>query len=1053
MLEVQHFSFSYLSVPSLLTCLMAFFLAVRLLFRARSNRAAVNFAWAMMSVGVWQFAYTFVYSATRPDIALAWSRAGYLGAPFIAPALYHFLVAFLGIERERKVLVLAGWIFGVVSSVVAITGNDLLSGIHRYSWGFYPSYGWFSIPFITGFSALLVGGLIELSFHTNDQSAIKRRRVRYLLIGLSFATLGAIDFLPKYGISVLPLGSIPILAFGIASARALRSVEFIDITPSVAAHEVLETMADAVIVCDREGRIRVINHAVRSLLGFTDEELIGKRIDTLVDPETTLASSERLRRALERGTLRDQERTFRTKQGPPIDVSISLAYLRDGEIEAGSVLIARDIRERKETERQIKHNVSLLQSTLESTADGILVIDHSGRIVLFNQRFLQMWQMPLEIARAGDDRRALDYVLTQLKDPDSFLRKVQELYSNPNSDSFDDVEFKDGRIFERYSVPQRFDGEIIGRVWSFRDATMRRRAELALRDSEERYRNLFEKNLAGVYRNRLDGTILDCNAACAKIFGYSSREELLGVNSETFYDEPGERDALVNLLREAKTLTGLEVSLKRRDGGRVWVLENVTLIDGGDGEPLMQGTLIDITDRKLAEEQIEFHAYHDVLTLLPNRKLFTDRLTLALAHARRTKTTVAVVLLDLDNFKDINDTLGHTAGDEVLITIAERLQNAVREGDTVARLGGDEFTLLLGDLAEPQDAARIAEKLLRALDVPLDVDAGRIFPTASLGIALYPNDGRDPETLLKNADSALYRAKDLGKNNYQLCTAEMKTRAMERLSLENSLRLALERDELYVHYQPVVSLVSGRITGMEALVRWNHPERGVMPPDQFIPLAEETRLIHPIGEWVLRNACDQAREWRRMGLPFRRISVNLSPRQFQHKDLIELVRDTLSATGLDPASLELEITETAAINNADSANDALQGLRKLGISIAMDDFGTGYSSLTYLKRFPIDTLKIDRNFVRDINESSGDAAIVSAVIRIARILKLRVIAEGVERPDQVAFLRKKRCQEMQGFLFSRPIDSSSLTDLLLENRVLPFVAESQTDRLVEEIGH
>jgi len=665
-----------------------------------------------------------------------------------------------------------------------------------------------------------------------------------------------------------------------------------------------------------------------------------------------------------------------------------------------------------------------------------LVIDHSGRIVLFNQRFLHMWQMPLELVLSGDDEKALEFVLDQVADSDGFLQKVRELYQSPHSESFDVVEFKDGRLFERYSIPQRLDGMIIGRVWSFRDMTDRRNSESALRASEERYRHLFEKNLAGVYRNALDGTVLDCNDACARIFGYASRADLLGSSAAIHYIDPEERIALIGLLKEAKTLTGLELRLKRRDGSPVSVLENVSLIESEGQEPFLQGTLVDITDRKLAEEQIEFHAYHDILTLLPNRKLFTDRLTLALAHARRSHTTLAVILLDLDNFKDINDTLGHSIGDEVLIMIAERLQSVVREGDTVARLGGDEFTLLLSDLLDTQNAARIAEKLLHAIDQPLSIGSRQLYVTASIGIALYPNDGTDAETLVKNADSALYRAKDLGRNNYQLCTPELKVRAQERLVMENSLREAFERKEFVVYYQPVVSLVTGRTCGMEALVRWNHPERGLIQPDEFIPIAEDTRLIVPLGEWVLRTACRQAMEWRALGLTFNRVSVNLSPRQFQQKDLIAMVTSALQDCGLDPRSLELEITETAAMQNADIAAEALHELRASGVTIAMDDFGTGYSSLTYLKRFPIDTVKIDKSFVRDIETSTGDAAIVSAVIRIARILGLRVVAEGVESEEQLSFLRKKRCQEMQGYLFSRPVPADDMTEILLSDRTV-----------------
>jgi EAL domain-containing protein (putative c-di-GMP-specific phosphodiesterase class I) len=363
----------------------------------------------------------------------------------------------------------------------------------------------------------------------------------------------------------------------------------------------------------------------------------------------------------------------------------------------------------------------------------------------------------------------------------------------------------------------------------------------------------------------------------------------------------------------------------------------------------------------------------------------------------------------------------------------------VRDDDTVARLGGDEFTIILAELRQAEDAVSVAEKLIKAVEQPLSIAETSIEVSASIGIALFPDDGADAESLLRNADNAMYRAKEAGRNTYQLCTDDMKRRAVERLSLETRLRRAISDGQLILHYQPQVSLISGMVVGVEALVRWNDPDRGLVHPSAFIPLAEESRLILPLGEWVLHNACTQMRAWLDAGVELPLISVNLSLRQFQQYDIVQSVRRVLAETGLDAGALELEITETAAMQNAESTVEILQSLRELGVSIAIDDFGTGYSSLNYLKRFPITAVKIDRAFIRDLGTSEGDAAIVSAVVGIARALKLRVIAEGVETQEQLAFLRRRSCDAAQGYLFSRPVSASALPDRLAE---YPFAEQA-----------
>jgi diguanylate cyclase (GGDEF)-like protein/PAS domain S-box-containing protein len=541
-----------------------------------------------------------------------------------------------------------------------------------------------------------------------------------------------------------------------------------------------------------------------------------------------------------------------------------------------------------------------------------------------------------------------------------------------------------------------------------------------MRESVHRYRLLFEQNAAGVCVATLDDRVVECNVTFASMLGYN-RADLVGMNASDFHVRPVEREEIASMLRDVSTLNSVEVEMRRQDGSTAWVLQNLTL----SGE-LVHTTMVDISDRKRAEEQIEFHAFHDVLTQLPNRKLFMDRLSQALTRSRRYGRLLAVMFVDLDHFKTINDTMGHTAGDELLLEMAQRLRECIRDEDTVARLGGDEFTIILADLRYPEDAANVAQKILESVERPMSIGGAPIEISASIGIALFPSDGHDAESLLRNADSAMYRAKEAGRNTYQLCTDEMKRRAVERLSLETRLRRAVHEDQLVLHYQPQISLLTGKVIGVEALVRWDDPERGVVHPSAFIPLAEESRLIVPLGEWVLRTACAQMRVWREHKLDVPYVSVNLSARQFQQHDLVDVVRRTLDETGLEGSALELEVTETTAMQNADVTLEVLHALREIGVGIAIDDFGTGYSSLNYLKRFPITCVKIDRLFVRDIETSDSDAAIVSAVIDISRHLRLRVIAEGVESEQQAAFLRRHRCDAAQGYFFGRPVSAERI---------------------------
>lgn len=546
----------------------------------------------------------------------------------------------------------------------------------------------------------------------------------------------------------------------------------------------------------------------------------------------------------------------------------------------------------------------------------------------------------------------------------------------------------------------------------------------------------------GIARDR------DCNSIQANRF----LARMMGVSVErnaSLSAPEDERPPDVQFLRDGRPLPPDELPMQKAaaEGVEVLDVEMDLVRDGrrlatvlGAAAPLFDetgqprgaiGTAIDISERKRAEEDVRRLAYNDALTGLPNRLLFRDHLDLAVAHAQRSAGGLAVLFLDVDRFKVINDSLGHSVGDRLIRGVGERLRGAVRHEDTVARLGGDEFTLLLPDVAEPVAAARVAEKVLAALRLPFTLDGNELFVTASMGISLYPGDGGDAETLVKNADIAMYRAKDQGRDGYMLFTPAMNASAAERLALENRLRRALPQGELELHYQPLIELADGSVYGVEALLRWRHPEHGVVPPADFIPLAEATGLILPMGPWVLETACTQAHAWQQQDLGALSVAVNLSARQFQQPGLSALVRHVLKTTRLAPHRLQIEITESSAMANAASAAETLAELRALGVRVAIDDFGTGYSSLAYLKRFAIDTLKIDQAFVRDLPREAG---IATAVIAMARTLKLDVVAEGVETWAQLEFLREHGCSRVQGELFSMPLPAADCAAYLSAHR-------------------
>jgi diguanylate cyclase (GGDEF)-like protein/PAS domain S-box-containing protein len=569
-----------------------------------------------------------------------------------------------------------------------------------------------------------------------------------------------------------------------------------------------------------------------------------------------------------------------------------------------------------------------------------------------------------------------------------------------------------------------------------RDITERTRKEEIIRQSEERYRTILDEMADAYYEVNLAGNFTFVNDSLCRHLG-QSKEELLGTNVRASIDKEDIKtvyNAFSRIYTTGKPEKDIFYKIIRKDGTIIFIENSGFPLKNKKGEIIgYRGIGRDITERKKAEEKIQFLATHDALTGLPNRSMFSQLLNYAIKTAQRYQRQLAVLFIDLDRFKIINDTLGHDAGDQLLQEIAARLKQSLRTVDVVARLGGDEFVILIEEVSDSNHVATVAHKILTGIIKPITLMGQENRITASIGISMYPKDAQDEQSLMKNADIAMYLAKEEGKNNYQFYSADIQSKSLERLSIETNLRFALERNELSLHYQAKVDFKTDMITGVEALLRWQNPYLGSITPTQFIPVAEETGLIVPIGRWVLKTACAQNVAWQKQGLPVVSMAVNLSLRQFTDDALLDDIRTALNNSGMAPNLLELEITESMVMHNPAHMISILTKIKSMGVRLAIDDFGTGYSSLAQIKHFPVDTLKVDRSFIRNIPQDPEDKAITEAIIAMGKTLSLTVVAEGVETEEQMNFLKEHSCDEMQGYYFSKPVVPEQFADLLREH--------------------
>lgn len=671
----------------------------------------------------------------------------------------------------------------------------------------------------------------------------------------------------------------------------------------------------------------------------------------------------------------------------------------------------RDLRHERQTEEALESKVAELAATLESTDEGILVTDLQGGVRNYNQRFVQLWSLQPDLAAAVNPRAVLEFLPSQVQDPEAYAQAQDALRHDEAASRRDVWPLRNGRILECVTLPQRSHQRIRGRVYSFRDITEQRATDLTLRLAAK----VFAASPEAVFITNAAFEVEQLNPRCIELTG-AQATQLMGASARGFFHDPQRPDLFgeITLALEASDFWKGEV-WRVRDQTSVAV--EVSWVALRDAKGQLCNTVAyfkDMTERLEAQRRIERLAYRDVLTGLPNRLLLGQRVEFALRLAERGGGQFAILFIDLDRFKNINDSLGHAFGDRVLIEVSDRIQRCMRDVDTLSRMGGDEFVAFLQD-ADAIGTEVAARRILAALARPFLVDEMNFSLGCSIGVAMYPADGQSLDELIKCADTAMYRVKERGRGNFRFYQPQMNVDLLSRMKLDHAMRRAMDSGLFRLHYQPQVALDDGRLLGAEALLRWTDPELGVVSPATFIPLAEESGFIIALGNWVMEEAVRQASAWALAGTPVV-VSVNVSALQFQQPDFVGQVAQCLEASGLAAHWLELELTESILVQDANEALARLHALASLGLSLAIDDFGTGYSSLAYLKKFPISKLKIDRTFVMGLPQDESDRAIVGATLAMARALKLSVVAEGVETVAQRDYLAQLQCASFQGFL-------------------------------------